>query len=100
MSATWPVGTVAACVGAGGALAGGSDCSIGPFGAVAGVPLAGGARFWPGAGVPPGTSAGGRRTGPRSNNCACPTIRRAQNQAPTATINRPPRPALVVAFLI
>src|ERR1700730_14105661 len=71
-SAPCPDGTVAtAWADAPGLPAGGSDCSVGPFGTGAGaVVAAGGVMFWAGPGGTDGTSFGGRTTGNPLKDCA------------------------------
>src|SRR5262245_14809300 len=86
-SEAWPDVAGAGLVAAGVLPAGGSDCSDGPLGA-GGVGVAagpeGGARFWAGPGVAPGTSLGGRGTGVILKNCALLSAGNAESQNPTA----------------
>src|SRR5262249_23221189 len=89
----------AAAAGGGEALAGGSDCSAGPFGTGVGRLLLGGAIFWAGPGVWPGTSEGGRGSGEMLKNWACASARNTESQKPTAKAPLAP-PALVAAILI
>src|SRR5215813_7133598 len=102
-SVTCPDGTAGAVDGAAvAAPGGGSDCSIGPLGAVGATRAPGGARFCVGgvAGVASGTSAGGRGSGVMLKNCACAPADSAESQKPTANATRPWLPPLVTAILI
>jgi len=66
--------------------------------AVVPLPL-GGAMFWAGPGVAPGTSAGGR-TGAGSKKGVWAPAGKAESHRPMANRNRPPPLALVAAILI
>src|SRR5215813_14676233 len=89
----------AAAAGGGDALAGGNDCSAGPFGTGVGRLLLGGAIFWAGPGVCPGTSEGGRGSGEMLKNWACASARKTESQKPTAKATLA-LPALVAAIVI
>src|SRR5215470_12588569 len=83
-SAPCPAGTVGtACVATPGLAAGGSDCSVGPFGTWAGA-AAGGVMFWAGPGGTDGTSFGGRTTGNPLKDCA-PAGADSTSTAPAST---------------
>src|SRR5271166_2222081 len=82
----------------GAALAGGSDCSAGPFGA--GEVLGAGATLCAGGGAVFGTFAGGRRMVEGSKNCAETVCGKATRHRPTAKRCPIPPPALVDALPI
>src|SRR5215510_7113065 len=61
--------------------------------------LLGGAIFWAGPGVCPGTSEGGRGRGEMLKNWACASARKTESKKPTAKATLAP-PVLVAAILI